>query len=596
MSKHLRFPLLLLLILLAAGGLPGPALAAAPFDHRGLGPNHPSELPGAGYLLTDPYQGASRAYWAGAYRTIAGQRSYCIDDYYDYPDPRYGYRTSEAAGWLGRPGSNLGANGHTAARIAWIVNRYGASAAPATDAAVSMAINLLMGSGPFNRSYTGYFVAQLNGIDRRIVPMIQQFLTESDRSAGPYRTDVRMGPAPALGGIGHFTVLVRSARGFAVPWSSVTLRPSPGLALLGSTRVNTGHSGVATVRYAADRTGPLSVLAAGESMASTVIRIGYSPTHNSNNFSSGSQRVALISAHPLVPAPPGSGRVRVAVPSLHTVVDGGSSGRRNGAPVSDHVTAAGLGPTAAYRLTVTLQDSTGLVCGTAVSTVRADRRGRLDLHTGPVPVCGGGTDTFTERLTLGRRTIATSPPGQPAETFPVTPTIDTAVAGGSVGRSPRSPVADHVRLTGLPQQTVRVLAVLLDTTGRTCGHVSVPARPDGRGQLELLTPAIDACGRSRDTFVEQVLDSAGGVLLASKPWIPAETFLLRPPPRPRPPTVSPPAAPRPTPPVVVAPTPPVRSGAVPHLAMTGAASRLALVGGLLSFGLGGLVLIASRRT
>ena len=44
------------------------------------------------------------------------------------------------------------------------------STSAATDAAVSMAINLLMGSDPFDRSYHGYFVRQLNAINAGIVP------------------------------------------------------------------------------------------------------------------------------------------------------------------------------------------------------------------------------------------------------------------------------------------------------------------------------------------------------------------------------------------------------------------------------------------
>ena len=334
-----------------------------------------------------------------------------------------------------------------------------------------MSINLLMGSAPFNRSYNGYFKPQLDAIDRRIVPAINRLISDSDRFAGPYRTEVRMGPVPGLGGSGTFIVLVRSAKGVPVPSSVVALDPSPGMTLHGSATVDTGPTGGAKVSYTAARTGRLSVIAAGRSMPNTTIRIGYSPTHNTNSFGSGSQRVALVSAHPLVPLPHVTGRVTVPVPALHTNVDGGVAGRLVGELVSDHVTGTGLGPHAVYRLSVTLQDTSGVQCGQTAAAVRTDSIGHLNVHTSGLPVCGGGTDTFAERLTLGRVTVGVSPPGQPAETFPVLPRITTTVVGGSSPRLVGTGVADQVNITGLPAGRVQVLAVLLDDTGRTCAHI-----------------------------------------------------------------------------------------------------------------------------
>lgn len=572
------------MILGAIGLAPVPAaLAAAPVDHRSLGPNDPSELPGAGFLLTDPYQGASRAYWAGAYRSVAGQRSYCIDDYYDYPEPGYGYRTTEVASLPGRPGSNQGAYGHDAARIAWIVNRYGASGAATTDAEVSMAINLLMHSAPFNRSYYGYFVAQLNAIDSGIVPAINRMLAESDRSAGPYRVEVRMGPSPGVGGTGRFDVLVRSAHGIALPWVPVTVRPSAGMRLLSPAPGSTGHSAVASFRYVADTSGTLSIAVTGRALPNPELRLGYSPSHSSANFGSGSQRVALVSSRPLIWTPPAGGHVVVHPPALHTVVDGGSVARRPGEPVTDQVSVTGLAAGISYKLQATLQDSAGTVCGSTSTLVHSDRAGRLDAHTGPVPVCGSGTDTFSERLLIGQVLVGSSPPGQPAETFVVTPVIRTAVAGGNGARPQGTAVSDHVQMAGLPARALRLLVVLMDATGRPCAHVSVPITPDAGGAATVLTPSVKACGVTRNTFVEQVLDAKGTVLVASAPWLPAETFPLAPP------APSAPRSPMPT-------RPPTAGGPTPQLALTGMGSRLALVGGLLSLGVGGLLLVASRRT
>ena len=110
------------------------------------------------------------------------------------------------------------------------------------------------------------------------------------------------------------------------------------------------------------------------------------------------------------------------------------------------------------------------------------------------------------------------------------------------------------------------------------------------------------------------------MLVASTPWLPAETYPVRTPPVTKPPASTPPPSPS-------APTQPSHPGqpssparpahpgitertaggtaqcaagstvrAPPQLALTGNASRMALVGGLISFAVGGLVLIAARRT
>jgi hypothetical protein len=590
-----------LAIVALCGCLAHPAGATVPFDHRPTGPNQSSELPGAGYLLTDPFQGPSQAYWAGAYRTIPGARSYCIDDYYDYPNASYGYVAPEVASWPGRPGSNLGASGHTAERVIWIVNSYGASTSASTDAAVSMAINLLTGSQPFNRSYYGYFRAQLNAIDGTIVPLINRMISDSDRYAGPYRTEVRPGVIPKLGGAGTFAVLVRSALGLAVPWAPITVSPGAGVSLSSPRSGTTGHGGVATIRYVAARAGVLALSAHSTAVPNTTMRLGYSPSHNTGNFNSGSQRVALASAHRLVPTAPGSARVRVTPPTVRTIVDGGSMPRTVGESVSDRVLASGLTAGAKYALSVRLTDANGVVCGDAALTVAADRRGSFDVHTARIPVCGGLTDTFTERLVSGRVTVAVTPPGVPSETFPVAPSISTAVQGGNGPRTGGSAVVDEVHLAGLaPATDYRLLASLVDDSGRTCAHLSVPIRSDQHGVLDIDTQPLRVCGVRRDSFVEQVLDGSGTVLVLSKPWVSSEWFPISPPPvATKTPVPETPVGHTPAP---APPTAPVHktvqlvSSPKPQLPNTGAAPMLALVTGLFGVAIGGLVLIAGRRS
>lgn len=354
-------------LLLAALLLPAvlllrlPAHAAAPLDHRSTAPNHPSELPGAGYLLTDPLQGPSQAYWAGAYRTIAGQRSYCLDDFYDYPDPAYHYLAPEVSSWPGRPGSNHGAQGHTAQRIIWIVNSYGQSSAPSTDAAVSMAITLLTGSAPFLRSYASAFLPQLAAIDPAIVTFIDRMISDSDRYAGPYRTRIAFGPAPPVGGVGEFSIEIRSAREVALPRAAYRITGTAGLKLHAGVTGRTGATGIAVLAYTALRAGQLAAIAEGIQQPNTTMRLGYSPTHYAGSFSAGSQRVALVSARRLTAVRPSSARLTVRPPTIHTTVRGGSRGRPVGSPVADLLQAAGLVPDAGYQLRVSLQDSSGAV-------------------------------------------------------------------------------------------------------------------------------------------------------------------------------------------------------------------------------------------
>ncbi|MDQ1692026.1 MAG: hypothetical protein QOD87_2134 [Pseudonocardiales bacterium] len=429
-SRGLGLALAVLAALVAVGGnvkLGGPVAATAPFDHRSVAPNQSSEMPGTGYLLTDPLQGASAAYWAGAYRSIDGigsAKAYCIDDFYDYPNHAYGYRTTEVSSWPGRAGSNSGASGHAAQRIIWIVNSYGQSASPVTTSAVSMAINLLTRSKPFMKSYDGYFKAQLARINPAIGVSIDQMLADSDRFAGPYATRIIFGAAPAPGGTGTFAVSIRSASGAAVRNAPFVVTEIAGGKLVSKPSGNTGVSGVARLTYRAGKAGAVAVTAHGTAVPATTMRLGYSPTHNTPNFNTGSQRLAVASATHVRPAPAGRGSVVVAPPLVTTAVMSGTGPRILGTPVSDLVTASGLVPRTGYSVTATLLDSTGVSCGRVSLTVTTDALGGFTAQTPTLPACGTGTNTFVESIAdLSGTTVAITPAGQPSETFPVTPVV-----------------------------------------------------------------------------------------------------------------------------------------------------------------------------
>lgn len=432
--RKLRPRALAVLLLMLAGWLVGvigfgtsSAVAASPVDHRSTASTSPVEMAGAGYLLSDPLQGPNATNWVGAYRTIAGAKAYCVDRLYDYPDPRYGYRTAEVSSWPGRNASNNGANGHQAQRIIWIVNTYGQAPSAATNAAVSVAINLLNGSAPFQRSYDRAFKQQLTAINPAIVTAITAMLQDSDRFAGPYTTRVTFGPAPALGAVGQFAVSVRSARDFPVRNAGFRVTSVKGGRLTGATKGVTGPSGVVRVPYLATAAGTVTATATGTA-PNTTMRLGFSPTHNTQNFRTGSQRVALASRTPLATVGPGTGHVAVTPPVVRTQVVDGNGTRPAGEKVSDQLTASGLVPNGRYVIEVTLSaapaDSpsrTGEICGTASVAVVANAMGELSSQTPPIAVCGRGVNTFSEQVKDSTgRVVAVSPPGLPSETFPVT--------------------------------------------------------------------------------------------------------------------------------------------------------------------------------
>jgi hypothetical protein len=308
------------------------------------------------------------------------------------------------------------------------------------------------------------------------------------------------------------------------------------------------------------------------------MRLGYSPTHNTNDFRTGSQRVALASSTRLKPVRPGSGKVTVIAPKVTTTVGSGGGLRTVGTPVSDHVEASGLVPRGSYSVIASLLDTAGSNCGTVTASAIASSRGALAMTTAPIAVCGAGTNTFVEQIRdRAGHVVAKTPPGQPSETFRVTPTVTTAVIGGTGSRKVGVAVRDRVVANGLlPNTRYRVEATLQDSAGRRCGVVSGVAVTDSGGFIRTVTSAIKSCGTGADTFVERILDLAGVVVTRTAAGQPSETFRVIGTvvaTRDQPPAVRPRAPLKPA-----LKTAPVRP--VPALAATGGAPAGALVLGI----------------
>jgi hypothetical protein len=509
---------------------PHPAGAAAPFDHRPTEPNDPAERRGSGYLLSDPSRGARASYWAGAYTSLPGLKSYCIDRFYDYPRHEYGYVTTEVSGWAGRPGSNAGATGHTAQRLIWIVNTYGQSPSRDVDAAVGVSIHRLVGGASFARVYNGYYRPQLSAINAGLPALIETMLADSDRFAGPYTTRVTFGVAPPVGGVGQFAVSIRSARDYPVRKATFTVTAFGGGRLVSPATGSTGVTGVTRLSYVPTRAGTVGAVVRGATTGTTV-RLAQSPTHAGATTATGSQRVLTISANPVRAVPAGAGRVLVAGPVITTQVVNGVAGRPVGTPVNDDVSISGLVAGARYDITAVLRDDGGRQCGSVNGSVTADRLGLATWRSPNIEACGSGRDTFTETLSRAGVVLVTTRPNQPTETFPVVPLVATQVRDGNGSRSVGSSVADVISGRGFtPGIDYRVLIRLLDAPGRECGTATVTTRADTRGDIELTSPGLPVCGSGSNTFVEEVRSPAGMLLAQTPPGVPSETFPVQSPP------------------------------------------------------------------
>jgi hypothetical protein len=354
------------------------------------------------------------------------------------------------------------------------------------------------------------------------------------------------------------------------------------------------------------------------------MRLGIAPTHNTENFRTGSQRVAVVSSTPLKAVPSGSGKVTVLPPIVTTQVVAGNGPRPVGALVTDNVAISGIVPNRPYSLNATLLDVSGRSCGTVTMALAADRVGQLSAVTPPLAVCGGGTNTFIEQLRdQSGRLLAETPPGQPSETFRVTPAVTTAVVGGTNGRIAGSAVTDEVAGNGfLPNMTYRVEATLQDGSGQVCGTVTTAVTADSRGELHATTAPIAVCGSGTNTFAERLMDAGGSVVATTPPGQPSETFPVvipapvvvtppvvpersvqspgKPPVTKSLPTTTTPAKPRARPATVVrgvVQAVPITARPAPLsvLAATGSSALTPLLVATVLLGVGGLLVTGSRR-
>ena len=214
-----------------------------------------------------------------------------------------------------------------------------------------------------------------------------------------------------------------------------------------------------------------------------------------------------------------------------TQVVGGNGPRAIGAPVADGYVGKDFTPGAVYSYTVTLQDTSGKVCGTTTGSATADAQGNLTFTTGTVLTCGSGANTFWESIKDKAGTVvATTPPGAPKESFPVVkPNGSTTVVGGTGPRVVGTPVADKYVGSGfVPGAVYSYTVTLQDTTGVVCGTATGKATADAAGTLTFITPTVPTCGGGYDTFWESVQDRAGKVVAVTAPWAPNESYPVKP--------------------------------------------------------------------
>lgn len=147
----------------------------------------------------------------------------------------------------------------------------------------------------------------------------------------------------------------------------------------------------------------------------------------------------------------------------------------------DRIAAVGLLPSTGYVVTARLTAGDARACGTVSAPVITDAHGAFTLDSAPVPACGQGRDTFTERVTTAAAVVvASTSPGQPAETFPVT-APPVVVSHPPVTTAP---------VTTAPPSPARLSPVHSPARSSSAGVPGVPSRPSvtPAGRAELTAP------------------------------------------------------------------------------------------------------------
>jgi hypothetical protein len=169
-----------------------------------------------GYLLVaGPHLSRGRGHeWMGSYSIDGRPQSYCID---------YGKATPRAVGYA-NVRTVPGWTAERAARISYILSKWGDARTNTTAAAVNASINLLIGNAAFTADWKSSYSKQLAKKDPKVNPLVSRMLDESYNLRGPYKIGVKVTRTAAVGGTAQARISVLSARNKPIANAPIAFR------------------------------------------------------------------------------------------------------------------------------------------------------------------------------------------------------------------------------------------------------------------------------------------------------------------------------------------------------------------------------------
>jgi hypothetical protein len=204
----------------------------------------------------------------------SGKLGYCIE---------YAKRLGPEQPWQQVPAGTVAWQ-----QIAYTVNAWGNTTSRTQAAAVNDALNRLSGNRNYALDRPGY-VAQLNRIDRRVVPLSNLYVQQAQLYHGPYRASMRATPVQ-VGQQGQAVFTVIAATGRGVPGALVRLAYSGATGPAGG---RAAANGTLTVRFTRTSTSPVTITGTGYQLGqSSLLFISRPPA--------GYQRLVAVSTVPRV--------------------------------------------------------------------------------------------------------------------------------------------------------------------------------------------------------------------------------------------------------------------------------------------------------
>ena len=428
--------------------------------------------------------------WFGDYRgAIPGEpHTFCIDLRYWYPSPDYRFKEGVAGAPLrNRDGKAVALESQE--RMAYAVWSYGRSNNANQQAAVMLYVHGLMGDVEPG-------VVDPSALNPRVEALYARIDRDASRYHGPYRIETRLSPGLTVGKPASATIRVLSAEGNPLPNLQLALevRGAGGV----PARARTNGAGVAQVPLTpTDATG-VRLSATTPSLASTYPRV-FTPTvraaarNGQRLVAPASQRVSFAVSAPVAP-----GQITVSSAATPKVL---AAGETNSDRVTIGGVSAGWKATVALRMYGPFRTADAIRCdGPPALDTTFEASGPGTISTPPTPVARPGWYSYVivvpgDADHLG----ATSPCGDPAETFQVQAQPQLATTVSSTTVRPGTASTDSVAVSGLAGEAVTVKAALygpfpgpdkVSCTGAPIWTGTIAAGADGTYTTEPFTITV----------------------------------------------------------------------------------------------------------